>query len=134
MELAHAQWELGKYEEGLASLERLDALGVSRLSGDALTKREWVEAGLRFSVEAVGATDVLQGASPMRGQLNTKAQEYYGALDLSGTHMVLTRMDITDSREVMLPGVAGGEDFFESFKQPDGTWTAPVPWRASTRP
>ena len=74
VELAHAQWELGKYEEGLASLERLDALGVSRLSGDALTKREWVEAGLRFSVEAVGATDVLQGASPMRGQLNTTAQ------------------------------------------------------------
>ena len=127
VELAHVQWELGKYEEGLASLERLDALEMSRLAGDALTKREWVEAGLRFSVDAVDATDALQEASPMRGQLNTTAQEYYGALDLSGTHMVLTRTDITDSREVMLPGVAGGEDFFESFKQPDGTWTAPVP-------
>ena len=71
VELAHVQWELGKYEEGLASLERLDALGMSRLAGDALTKREWVEAGLRFSVDAVDATDALQEASPMRGQLNT---------------------------------------------------------------
>ena len=39
VELAHVQWELGKYEEGLASLERLDALEMSRLAGDALTKR-----------------------------------------------------------------------------------------------
>ena len=45
VELAHVQWELGKYEEGLASLERLDALGMSRLAGDALTKRSGWKPG-----------------------------------------------------------------------------------------
>ena len=68
-------------------------------------------------------------ATLLDGALNTEAEEYYGALDLTGERMVFTRHGVTDAVELQLPGVAGGEDFYESFKRADGAWSPPVPLR-----
>ena len=65
----------------------------------------------------------------MQGGLNTDALEYYGALDLSGTRLVLTRSGLSNEEQRTTPGVVGGEDFFESVQLDDGTWSPPVPLR-----
>ena len=127
VELARVQWELGKYEDGLASLERLDAMGGPRLTQENEAKRRWVEAGLQFSASAMANVDLEQEARPVKGGLNTADQEYYGALDLTGTRMVLTRSSEKGTLDSTVPGVVGGEDFFESTRADDGSWTAPVP-------
>lgn len=127
VELARVQWEVGKYEDGLASLERLDAMGSIRMTAENEAKRKWVEAGLRFSAEAMANAESGELARPVEGGLNTPAHEYYGALDLSGTRMVLTRSMEGGELERNLPGIQGGEDFFESYQLEDGTWSAPVP-------
>jgi outer membrane protein OmpA-like peptidoglycan-associated protein len=127
VELAQVQWELGKYEDGLASLGQLEATGLVRLSQEVREKYDWVEAGLRFSSAArAAAVDVAQ-ASAVPGELNTPDQEYYGALDLTGTRMVLTRSGANGELRPSVPGIQGGEDFFESLLRDDGTWSPPVP-------
>lgn len=125
--LAQIQWELGKYEEGLQSLDRLDGLNSGNLSDEVQTRRNWVEAGLQFASDARNNPELVHEAKPTPGMLNTEALEYYGALDLTGTYMVLTRSGLPDDERRLTPGVAGGEDFFESFQSDDGTWSAPVP-------
>ena len=128
VELAQIQWESGQYDEGLATLRILDGKALP-LTAQVQDKRGWVEAGLRHSVAALSLDEEHASATLLEGGLNTDADEYYGALDLTGRRMVFTRHGITDAAEMRLPGVAGGEDFFESFKQEDGAWTAPVPLR-----
>ena len=44
--LAEVQWNLGKYEEGLQSLARLDELSAPRMSEESERRRAWVGAGL----------------------------------------------------------------------------------------
>ena len=128
VELAQIQWESGQYDEGLATLRTLDNKALP-LTAQVKDKRQWVEAGLRHSVAALAQSQEHIAATLLEGGLNTEAEEYYGALDLSGRRMVFTRHGITDVEEMQLPGVAGGEDFFESFKQENGAWTPPVPLR-----
>lgn len=127
VELARVQWELGRYEEGLASLGRLESLGGPALTAENESKRAWVEAGLRYSARAMAEADMTLAASRIQGELNTSDQEYYGALDLTGTRMVLTRSAESGELERSAPGIMGGEDFFESMQREDGSWTAPVP-------
>ena len=127
VELARVQWELGKYEEGLASLERMKALGMGNMTQENEAKRRWVEAGLQFSSQAMAEAGELEQARPVPGDLNTPDQEYYGALDLTGTRLVLTRSSESGALERNVPGVMGGEDFFQSTMLDNGTWTAPVP-------
>ena len=126
VELAQIQWESGQYSEGLETLQSMQSMGL-QLNEESAQKMEWVEAGLLFSNEMQHTPSSWAEAHVVEGALNTNAEEYYGALDLSGRHMVLTRHGITDEAELRLPGVAGGEDFFESLMLDDGTWTAPVP-------
>ena len=125
--LAQIWWEQGQYEEGLSALEELDQLPMAELSAREALQRNWVEAGLRFSVQALQDWEGGVKAFPVRGDLNTPEEEYYGALDLSGTHMVLTRVSRSGRLDVDVPGVVGGEDFFESFMRQDSTWTPPRP-------
>lgn len=127
VELARVQWELGKYGDGLASLKRLDAMGSGALTPENEEKRRWVEAGLRFGFESMASRSDTVEARPVRGGLNTLDNEYYGALDLSGTRMVLTRSSESGDLDRNVPGVVGGEDFFASNRMDDGSWTAPVP-------
>ena len=126
IELAQIQWERGQYDQALATLRTFDGLALP-LTTQVQDKRQWVEAGLRFSLAA--RTQDHAAATLLEGQLNTDAEEYYGALDLTGRRMVFTRHGVADAEEMRLPGVAGGEDFFESFKREDGGWTSPVPLR-----
>ncbi len=126
VELAQVQWELGKYDEGLASLAQLEALGLSRMSQEMEDKRAWVEAGLHFAQQTTASGEDFVQASEVLGELNTPDLEYYGALDLTGMRMVLTRSGKNGSLP-SVPGVQGGEDFFESFIRDDGTWSPPVP-------
>ena len=132
--LAEIQWNLGKYEEGLQSLARLEALSAPRMSDESERRRAWVQAGLTFSVEAMAEKEVALEAEAVQGGLNTDALEYYGALDLSGTRMVLTRSDLSSEEQRTTPGVAGGEDFFESLQLENGTWSPPVPLRGVNTP
>jgi outer membrane protein OmpA-like peptidoglycan-associated protein len=127
VELARVQWELGKYEQGLASLERMQALGIFGLTEETEAKRRWVEAGLQFSAKAMASAMEFELAQPVQGDLNTPENEYYGALDLTGTRLVLTRSSESGSLGRNVPGVVGGEDFFQSTMLDDGTWTSPVP-------
>ena len=128
IELAQIHWENGHYDQGLATLRTLDGMALP-LTVQAQDKRQWVEAGLRFSAAVRTQDHEHAGAILLQGRLNTDAEEYYGALDLTGRRMVFTRHGITDAEELRLPGVAGGEDFFESFKNENGAWTSPVPLR-----
>ena len=64
VELARVQWELGKYEQGLASLERMQALGIFGLTGETEAKRRWVEAGLQFSAKAMASVQHLEPDGP----------------------------------------------------------------------
>ena len=125
--LAEIQWELGKYDEGLQSLDRLEHIYAGQLSEETETRRAWVNAGLTFASQALRQDDRGVEAKAVVGGLNTDAMEYYGAFDLSGTRMVLTRSGLTSEEERMSPGVMGGEDFFESFLSPDGSWSTPIP-------
>lgn len=124
--LAEIQWKQGKYAQGLQSLERLEALGSELLSEESEARRAWVEAGLVFAKDASMTEDEARVSEAVSGALNTEAMEYYGALDLTGTRMVLTRSDLPQEEKRMSPGVVGGEDFFESHMADDGTWSAPV--------
>ena len=128
VELAQIQWEGGLYVEGLATLDILGDKALP-LTSEMQEKRRWVEAGLRHSVAAVNRGHDDAPATLLDGALNTEAEEYYGALDLTGERMVFTRHGVTDALELQLPGVAGGEDFYESFKRADGAWSPPVPLR-----
>ena len=128
VELAQIQWERGLYVEGLATLDILGDKALP-LTSEMQEKRRWVEAGLRHSVAAVNRGHDDAPATLLDGALNTEAEEYYGALDLTGERMVFTRHGVTDAVELQLPGVAGGEDFYESFKRADGAWSPPVPLR-----
>ena len=132
--LAEIQWNLGKYQEGLQSLARLDELSAPRMSEESERRRAWVEAGLTFAVEAMAKEEEVLEAEAVQGGLNTEALEYYGALDLSGTRMVLTRSDLSSEEQRTTPGVVGGEDFFESVQLDDGTWSPPVPLRGVNTP
>lgn len=128
VELAQIQWERGLYVEGLATLDILSDKALP-LTSEVQEKRRWVEAGLRHSVAAENRGHDDAPATLLDGALNTEAEEYYGALDLTGERMVFTRHGVTDAVELQLPGVAGGEDFYESFKRADGAWSPPVPLR-----
>lgn len=125
--LAQIQWELGKVDEGLESLARLDVLGPAQLPEETVRRRAWVQAGLEFVQASLASETPVEEATAVSGGLNTAAMEYYGALDLSGTRMVLTRSDLSDPLELRQPGVVGGEDFFESRADDKGQWSAPVP-------
>ena len=124
VDLAQIQWEMGKYAEGMASLQQLASLSHGGLSEEAEDQREWVEAGLRFSLEVTADTSELQKAFPLEGEINTDADEYYGALDLSGTRLVFTRARSEQGRVVPGLGAGGDEDFYEAFLGEDGTWSA----------
>ena len=132
--LAEIQWNLGKYEEGLQSLARLDELSAPRMSDESERRRAWVDAGLTFAVEAMAKEELVPEAEVVQGGLNTDALEYYGALDLSGTRLVLTRSGLSNEEQRTTPGVVGGEDFFESVQLDDGTWSPPVPLRGVNTP
>ena len=105
VELAQIQWESGQYDEGLATLRILDGKALP-LTVQVQDKRGWVEAGLRHSVAALSRDEEHASATLLEGGLNTDADEYYGALDLTGRRMVFTRHGITDAAEMRLPGVA----------------------------
>lgn len=132
--LAEIQWNLGKYEGGLQSLARLDELSAPRMSDESERRRAWVDAGLTFAVEAMAKEELVPEAEVVQGGLNTDALEYYGALDLSGTRLVLTRSGLSNEEQRTTPGVVGGEDFFESVQLDDGTWSPPVPLRGVNTP
>ena len=132
--LAEIQWNLGKYEEGLQSLARLDELSAPRMSDESERRRAWVDAGLTFAVEAMAKEARVLEAEAVKGGLNTDALEYYGALDLSGTRLVLTRSGLSNEEQRTTPGVVGGEDFFESVQLDDGTWSPSVPLRGVNTP
>ena len=132
--LAEIQWNLGKYEEGLQSLARLDELSAPRMSDESERRRAWVDAGLTFAVEAMAKEELVPEAEVVQGGLNTDALEYYGALDLSGTRLVLTRSGLSNEEQRTTPGVVGGEDFFESVQLDDGTWSPSVPLRGVNTP
>ena len=128
IELAQIQWESGQYADGLATLRIMDDKTLS-LTPEVQEKRLWVEAGLRHSVVALTQGNEGASATLLEGGLNTEAEEYYGALDLTGERMVFTRHGVTEATELRLPGVAGGEDFYESFMQEEGGWSSPRPLR-----
>ncbi|MDA0939476.1 MAG: OmpA family protein [Bacteroidetes bacterium] len=127
VELAKVMWELGKYEAGLKTLERLDELGLGPMTEENEAKKAWVQAGLQFSVDAIAKEGEANRAQPVQGGLNTSEHEYYGALDLTGTRLVLTRSAVSGTLGLSTPGVVGGEDFFQSVQSEDGTWSAPAP-------
>lgn len=128
VELAQIQWESGQYAKGLATLAALDAKALP-LTEEVQEKRQWVEAGLRHSVAAMSRSGAQEESRLLEGSLNTEAEEYYGALDLTGRRMVFTRYGVTNPAELRLPGVGGGEDFYESVKLEDDKWSPPVPLR-----
>jgi len=132
VDLAVMHWERGEYDQGVACLE---AIPSDKVFGEEVeAKRAWVTAGLRFSVEAM-AEPVGEVPVPLPGRVNSSAREYYGALDLTGTHLVFTRSDLDrEGPDARQRGVAGGEDFWESRLDARGQWGEARPLRGVNTP
>lgn len=75
-----------------------------------------LDASVRFAFDAV-THPVDLTLSPLAGDINTAAPEYYPALFASGDRMVFTRQLGGDAR------MTGQEDFFEAAQGADGSWT-----------
>lgn len=75
-----------------------------------------LDASVRFAFDAV-THPVDLTLSPLAGDINTAAPEYYPALFASGDRMVFTRQLGGDAR------MTGQEDFFEAAQSADGSWT-----------
>lgn len=74
-----------------------------------------LDASVRFAFEAVNHPVDLE-LSPLLGDINSGAPEYYPALFASGDRMIFTRQLGGDAR------MTGQEDFFEAALSADGTW------------
>ena len=65
--LAQIQWELGKVDEGLESLARLDALGPAQLPEETVRRRAWVQAGLEFVQASLASETPVEEATAVPG-------------------------------------------------------------------
>ena len=74
-----------------------------------------LDASVRFAFEAVNHPVDLE-LSPLLGDINSDAPEYYPALFASGDRMIFTRQLGGDAR------MTGQEDFFEAALSADGMW------------
>lgn len=126
VQLAEAQWNSGKYAEGMETLQRSESLLFAGQSQQMDGQRSWVEAGLRFGLEAMSSANAGPEARIVPGDLNSDAHEYYGAFDLTGEWMVFTRSSSTGNGQ---HSGQGGEDFYSSRWSQGEDWSTPVPLR-----
>jgi outer membrane protein OmpA-like peptidoglycan-associated protein len=126
VQLAEAQWNSGKYAEGMETLQRSESFLFAGQSQQMDGQRSWVEAGLRFGLEAMSSVKEGPEARIVPGGLNSDAHEYYGAFDLTGEWMVFTR---SSSKGNGQHSGQGGEDFYSSLWSQGEGWSTPVPLR-----
>ena len=84
-------------------------------------------AGLEYSLDVMSRQHEFELAVPLPGELNSADEEYYGAVDLSGTRMIFTRSSHSGFDNSLWAGEEGGEDLFESYLNDTGNWSSPVP-------
>ena len=120
VQLAQFEWERGAYSSGLEVLQEFDKLEVASMAADLAETEAWVRAGLEFSMSAQASGSESLQSVLMPGEINTLADEYYGALSLDGRHMILTRTGRGMQQSV------GGEDFFQSSMNDAGEWSPPT--------
>ena len=109
LELAELNWKSGNYDSGLAALEM-----VVKKHKD-LKQYKWVKAGLEFSVSAVQTPLPPSSIKPLKGNINSGRPEYFPTMDLSGNHIVFTRL-VSSSNN------ASGQEDFLSSSYIDGSW------------
>ena len=120
VQLAQFEWERGAYASGLEVLKEFDKLEVASMAADLAGTEAWVRAGLEFSMSAQASGSESLQSVLMPGEINTLADEYYGAMSLDGRHMILTRTGRGLQQSV------GGEDFFQSSMNDAGEWSPPT--------
>lgn len=118
VQLAQFEWERGAYQSGLEVLEEFDKLGMGSLTEGMARTEAWVRDGLEFSTTSTAAHGESLESIRMPGAINTRADEYYGALSLDGQHMILTRAGRG------LEHAVGGEDFYQSSMNDAGEWSS----------
>jgi outer membrane protein OmpA-like peptidoglycan-associated protein len=118
--LAQFEWERGAYESGLDLLKEFEELRLGPLDAGMAETKAWVRAGLEYSTAQWAVDGESLQSVPMPGAINTRADEYYGALSLDGKDMILTRAGRG------LQQAAGGEDFYQSSMNDAGEWSPPI--------
>ena len=126
IDLAQARWEVGRYESGQETLEHIEDLGLE-FNTEGQARLNWVRKGIEYSLDVMSRQHEFDQAVPVSGELNSTDEEYYGAVDLSGSRIIFTRSSHSGFDNSIQVGAEGGEDLFQSYLNENGDWSPPVP-------